>query len=104
MRLWQAIKEYVKKERFFVLRAIVIAIFLYLAGWAIWLDFAYPPGSQWFLVNNEIGRLIASGLINVAPELAGIVIGVFTIDYLNAYRQKQQLKKQLILRRSIMVA
>lgn len=79
------------------MRFAVIAFFLYLAAIAIWLDFAYVDGSQWVLTKNAAGGLLASGLIMVAPELAGIVIGIFTIDYLNAYRQDQQLKKQLIL-------
>lgn len=40
---------------------------------------------------------MAHALINIAPELAGIVIGVLTIDYLNERRQEEQLKSQLIL-------
>ncbi len=35
-------------------------------------------------------------LKNIGPEMAGIVIGVVTIDYLNERRQIEQLKQQLI--------
>lgn len=35
--------------------------------------------------------------MGVAPELAGIVIGAVIIDYLNEWRQDEQLKEQLVL-------
>ena len=43
----------------------------------------------------EVSRL-EYFLINLGPELAGIVIGVVVIDALNNWRQTQQLKAQLI--------
>lgn len=94
------ISKTIMKNGLTILRVTTILVFLYLAGWAIWLDFAYPENSQWFLINNQFGKLLASGLISVAPELAGIVIGVLSIDYLNERRQDKQLLEQLILQMS----
>jgi len=89
--------EFLRRNSTNIARVLLLAVFLYLAGLAIWLDFAYSPLSQWVISKSAPGRLLAHALINVAPELAGIVIGVVTIDYLNERRQDEQLKRQLIL-------
>ncbi|MCA9872494.1 MAG: pentapeptide repeat-containing protein [Anaerolineales bacterium] len=89
--------RFLKRNSTNIARILLLAVFLYLAGLAIWLDFAFDPLSQWVVSSSTPGRLLAHALINVAPELAGIVIGVVTIDYLNERRQDEQLKRQLIL-------
>ena len=47
--------------------------------------------------NSAFWGFVIHALINIGPELAGIIIGVATIDALNEWRQDEQLKKQLIL-------
>lgn len=80
-------------------RIVIVLLFLILAILALHLSFAYEA-DHWVITNSEFGRFLAHTLINIAPELAGIVIGVVTIDYLNERRQGEQLKKQLILQMS----
>lgn len=71
-------------------RVFVIALFLTLAAWGIVLD-TYSL----VLGHSELALLLTTTCTGVAPELAGIVIGVVTIDYLNERRQEQQFRKQL---------
>lgn len=96
INLAATIQSLFKKKGLSILRIAVILIFLYLAGLAVWLDFSFVSGTQYVIKNNDIGKLIASGLINLAPELAGIVVAVLTIDYLNERRNNQDLLNQLI--------
>ena len=98
MGIWSTIFSIIKRERYDLFRGLTIVTFVFLTFLSIYLDFAYPAGSQWVLVNSRTGRFFATGLINLAPELAGIVVGVFSIDFLNNYRQDQLLKKQLIFK------
>ena len=78
------------------IRFLVISLFLGLAGWALYLDFLYGE-TAWVGANSDLGKFFASTLITLGPELAGIVIGVVIIDYLNERRQDAQLLQQLIL-------
>lgn len=71
---------------------VTIAIFFGLAIWAILLIHFRLVICYW-----EPCLLATTTLKSVGPELAGIVISVVTIDYLNKRRQDEQLKKQLIL-------
>jgi uncharacterized protein YjbI with pentapeptide repeats len=74
-----------------LLRLAIVVLFLLLAVWAITLN-------RYGLViaNREPWLWLTVALVSVGPELAGIVIGVVTIDYLNERRQLEQLKAQLI--------
>lgn len=74
-----------------ILRLTIVLLFLGLAVWAITLN-------RYGLViaNHEPWLWLTVALTSVGPELAGIVIGVVTIDYLNERRQREQLKAQLI--------
>lgn len=73
-------------------RIVFIAIFIGLAVLAITLE-------HYNLVigYGVLGQWLTTALITVAPELAGIAIGVITIDYLNEVRQNKQLLDQLII-------
>lgn len=73
------------------IRISLIIVFLLLAIWAITLE-----SNNLVIGYSGLAFWLTTALINVAPELAGIVIGVVTIDYLNKRRQEQQLKAQLI--------
>lgn len=73
-------------------RAVLVALFLLLAVWALTLSHF-----ELVIANSEPWLWLTDALSNVGPELAGIVIGVVTIDYLNERRQDEQLKEQLIL-------
>lgn len=90
-------KDYIPKHKTEIKRAILIFVFILLAGLSIRMSFTYLDKTQWIIINSTGGRFLAHALINIAPELAGIVIGVLTIDYLNERRQEEQLKSQLIL-------
>lgn len=90
------IKTYIKENPTDTARIIVIIFFLGLALFALYLSFAYET-DQWVIADVLFGRFLAHTLINIAPELAGLIIGVVTIDYLNERRQDERLKKQLIL-------
>jgi uncharacterized protein YjbI with pentapeptide repeats len=73
------------------LRIAIILLFLGLAAWAIILNHF-----RLVIAGSEPWLFLTDVLINVAPELAGIVIGFVTIDYLNDWRQREYLKAQLI--------
>ena len=75
-----------------IFRLAIVLLFLGLAIWAITLN-------RYGLViaNHEPWLWLTVALVSMGPELAGIVIGVVTIDYLNERRQDEQLKEQLIL-------
>jgi hypothetical protein len=73
-------------------RVSIVALFLALAAWGIVLDHF-----DLVLGHSTLALLLTTACVGVAPELAGIVIGVVTIDYLNERRQDEQLKQQLIL-------
>lgn len=88
-RSWQ----WLKKHRINLLRISLIMLLTMLALWASWLNYA-----NWVITNSELGRFFSSILKDIGPELAGIVIGVVTIDYLNERRQEQQFKTELIRR------
>lgn len=75
-----------------IARVAIVLVFLLLAIWAITLD-TY----NLVIGDSALAKWLTTALKSVAPELAGIVIGVVTIDYLNARRQQQELKKELIL-------
>jgi uncharacterized protein YjbI with pentapeptide repeats len=75
-----------------LLRLTTIAAFLALAICAINLSHTGQV-----INNTPLGLWLTTALTNLGPELAGIVIGIVTIDYLNAKRQENQFKKQLIL-------
>jgi|CXWK01.1.fsa_nt_gi hypothetical protein len=75
-----------------LLRAGVVLFFLSLAVWAITLNH-----HDRVIAHSEPWLWLTTALVSVGPELAGIVIGVVTIDYLNERRQDEQLKGQLIL-------
>lgn len=77
-------------------RILVILLFLGLAAWGLYLDSFYG-NSSWIITNNNLSKFLARTLITLGPELAGIVIGVVTIDYLNERRQDAQLLKQLVI-------
>lgn len=75
-----------------ILRVAIVLLFLGLAIWAITLN-----RHGLVIAHHEPWLWLTVALVSVGPELAGIVIGVVTIDYLNERRQDDQLKKQLIL-------
>lgn len=85
-------KKWVKDNAAIILRIGIVLLFLGLAIWAITLN-------RYGLViaNHEPWLWLTVALVSVGPELAGIVIGVVTIDYLNERRQDEQFKKHLIL-------
>ncbi|MEM7336723.1 MAG: pentapeptide repeat-containing protein [Chloroflexota bacterium] len=82
------------------IRISLIVGFVLLAFWGLILDFQYPNGDSWILINSEFGRFLAHVLIGLGPEIAGIAIGIISIDYFNEKRQNQsaqiQLKSKLI--------
>ncbi|MEM7113649.1 MAG: pentapeptide repeat-containing protein [Chloroflexota bacterium] len=73
-----------------VARSFWITIFLLLAIWAITLE-------HYNLVigGSALAGWLTTALKAVAPELAGIVIGVVTIDYLNERRQHEERRTML---------
>lgn len=84
-----------KKHANNIARIMIVVIFLGLAIWSITLE-------RYTLVigYSETFLWLTTALKSVGPELAGIVIGVVSIDYFNQRRQDQQLKKQLIIQLS----
>ena len=78
-----------------VARVAIVLFFIGLAVWGIILGSRWGNG-HWIINDSRWGRFFGYALVNIAPELAGIVIGVVTIDYLNERRQNNQLKAQLI--------
>ena len=113
-------KVYIGRELVFsnTLRVLIILIFLGLAVWAITLTQNEQTISDsslglWFVqtivsINPNweslngipINDWLTEALKSIGSELAGIVIGIVTIDFLNERRQEQQLKQQLILQMS----
>jgi hypothetical protein len=85
------LREWAMRNTTNIARIVVIAFFVVLAVWAIVLDHY-----DLVISNSELGLLLTTALISVGPELAGIVVGVVTIDFLNERRQVEQLKTQLI--------
>lgn len=73
-------------------RVVIVLLFLLLAIWALTLSHL-----ELVIAHSEPWLWLTDALIEVGPELAGIVIGVVTIDYLNERRQDEQLKEQLIV-------
>lgn len=88
---------WVIKHKLNLSRLLLISILAYLGIFSIWLDVSFLDHTQWIVRNTPKGRLWAQVLISMGPELAGIVMGVVTIDYLNERRQDAQLLRQLIL-------
>ena len=88
----EKVKNYIGKRPV----TIMTLAFLGLALWGFCLDFVFIE-PQWIFINAPFGKFLAEILINIAPELVGIAIGVFAIDYSNKRRQDEQLKRQLIL-------
>lgn len=100
------------------LRVLIILVFLGLAAWAITLaqngqTISDSSLGLWFVqtlvsINPNweslngipINDWLTEALKSIGSELAGIVIGIVTIDFLNERRQEQQLKQQLILQMS----
>jgi len=78
-----------------IARVAIVLFFIGLAVWGIMLGSSWDNG-HWIINDSRWGRFFGYALVNIAPELAGIVIGVVTIDYLNERRQNNQLKAQLI--------
>jgi len=75
---------------------LVVIGFIALGVWGLLLGQAYES-----LIGEYPNAILVPNrwkyfLINLAPELAGIAVGVGTIDYLNKRRQDQELKRQLI--------
>lgn len=80
------------KRHLNIIRIVTVVLFLLLAIWSITLEhnhlvIGYSAFASW----------LTTALTGVGPELAGIVIGVLTIDFLNELRQDEQLKRLLIL-------
>lgn len=73
-----------------LLRLVVVLIMLALAWRGLNLGWSYSGK------NAQVWSRWEYFLVNLAPELAGIVIGVVLIDALNNWRQTDQLKAQLI--------
>lgn len=84
-------KERARNNATNILRLAIVLLFLGLAVWAITLN-----RYELVIANDEPWLWLTVALVSVGPELAGIVMGVVTIDYLNERRQKEQLKAQLI--------
>lgn len=80
----QGLRYYWLREPENATRVLLVCLFLWLGIWGLSLE-----GTD----NLSRGRIILRGM---GPELAGIVIGVVAIDFLNERRQMQQLKAQLI--------
>lgn len=90
-------KRWVAEHVNSILRVTIIVVFLLLAIWALTLVFLEEyRGLELVIANSAVGLWLTAALKSVGPELAGIVIGVVTIDYLNERRQREQLKAQLI--------
>lgn len=85
---WRA---WVRSNATNLLRVAIVLLFLLLAAWAISLNHY-----DLVIANRQPWLWLTTALVSVGPELAGIVIGVVTIDYLNERRQREQLKAQLI--------
>ncbi len=80
------------------IRAIRIGLVVAMLGLALWglvLGYSFASG-HYVIANTGSGRFLGYFLVNLGPELAGIVIGVVIIDALNDWRQTEQLKAQLI--------
>lgn len=84
-------KDWARSNVTNILRLVIVLLFLGLAVWAITLN-------RYGLViaNHEPWLWLTVALVSVGPELAGIVIGVVTIDYLNERRQESERKRILI--------
>lgn len=80
-----------KDKRINLARIVIVGLFLAFAIWAITL-------THYKLIIHEssLGLWLTTALESLGPELAGIVIGIVIIDYLNERRQDIQLKGQLI--------
>ena len=84
-------KEQARSNPTNILRVAIVLLFLGLAVWAITLN-----RYDLVIADREPWLWLTVALVSVGPELAGIVIGVVTIDYLNERRQREQLKAQFI--------
>lgn len=87
----KSLKERAKDNATNIFRVALVLVFLGLAIWAITLN-----RYELVLANHEPWLWLTVALVSVGPELAGIVIGIVTIDFMNERRQKDQLKAQLI--------
>ena len=85
---WRA---WVRNHATILLRVAIVLLFVLLAVWAI-----SPNHYELVIAHREPWLWLTTALVSVGPELAGIVIGVVTIDYLNERRQRDQRKSQLI--------
>lgn len=70
----------------------IILLFGLLAVWAVTLDHL-----DYVIANEEPWLWLSTFLINLGPELAGIVLAVVIIDIANERRLDEQFKQQLIL-------
>lgn len=84
-------RTWIRRHANNIWRVAIVLLFLLLAIWALTLSHF-----DLLIAYSEPWLWLTDALIQVGPELAGIVIGVVTIDYLNERRQTEQLKAQLI--------
>lgn len=90
--------EWMNKQSNNLWRIVVIIIFVLLAIWALTLIYYEEFRSVELVVaNSTVGMWLTVALKSMGPELAGIVVGVVTIDYLNEKRQDEQVRQQLIM-------
>lgn len=74
-----------------LVRGLLVVAFVLMAIWAISLQhFTLVLGQ------SEMMLWLTTALVSVGPELAGIAIGVVSIDLLNERRQREEHKRQLI--------
>ena len=84
-------RRLLKQHQHSIVRAVLVVFFLVLAIVAISLD-------HWDLIlgSTEPWLWLTDALISVGPELAGIGIGVVSIDIGNERRQRQEQRRRLI--------
>ena len=78
---------------------LTVIVMLAIGTWGLVLG-ARHDAPHYAIADTQWGRDLGYFLVNLGPELAGIVIGVVVIDALNDWRQDNQLKEQLILQMS----
>lgn len=83
------------------LRSGLIFIFIVMAVFALYLDFAYAP-PQWVILDDTVGRFLGFVIISIGPELAGLAIAITLIDFVNEKHKQaaaiEKLKRELIVK------
>ena len=77
-------------------RIIIMIVMAVLASIALILGFYHEMVAN-MATNSLLFNFVLYGFVNIGPELAGMMIGVFILDTLNSWRQDNHLRQQLVL-------